>query len=125
GAPMPDEFVSLALGPLMHASGQWSALGALLSGAKVLLYPHRQMDIHRVLELVERERVTMLTVVGDALALPLVEALEEEPARHDTSSVVMLGSGGSILSSEVKDRLLKAMPTVQLITEAVGSSEAP
>jgi acyl-CoA synthetase (AMP-forming)/AMP-acid ligase II len=30
--PGPPQFVSLALGPLMHASGQWSALGTLLGG---------------------------------------------------------------------------------------------
>ena len=34
----PAQFVSLALGPLMHASGQWSALGTLLGGGKVVLY---------------------------------------------------------------------------------------
>src|SRR5947207_15873766 len=33
-----EQFVSLALGPLMHASGQWSALGTLLGGGKVVLY---------------------------------------------------------------------------------------
>ena len=37
GDPGPDQFVSLALGPLMHASGQWSALGALLGGGKLVL----------------------------------------------------------------------------------------
>ena len=36
--PGPTQFVSLALGPLMHASGQWSALGTLLGGGKVVLY---------------------------------------------------------------------------------------
>jgi acyl-CoA synthetase (AMP-forming)/AMP-acid ligase II len=30
----PPQFVSLALGPLMHASGQWSALGTLLGGGR-------------------------------------------------------------------------------------------
>src|SRR5258708_363762 len=32
GHPGPARFTSLALGPLMHASGQWSVLGALLGG---------------------------------------------------------------------------------------------
>src|SRR5581483_7440288 len=38
GHPGPDEMVVLALGPLMHASGQWSALGTLLGGGRVVLY---------------------------------------------------------------------------------------
>ena len=38
GDPGPEQFVSLALGPLMHASGQWSALGALLGGGTSVMY---------------------------------------------------------------------------------------
>jgi acyl-CoA synthetase (AMP-forming)/AMP-acid ligase II len=122
---IPDQFVSLAAGPLMHASGQWSAFGALLAGSTVVLYPERSMDIRRFARLVQGERVTMLTVVGDAVARPLVEELEADPGGYDMSSVLMVGSGGSILSSEVKERLLKAIPTALVITEAIGSSESP
>ncbi len=125
GDPGPDEFVSLALGPLMHASGQWSALGTLLGGGRVVLYPHRTMDMTRVLELVQKERVCMLTLVGDASGRPLLDQLEARPGQTDTSSLRLLGSGGSILSGEVKDRLLAALPTVLAISEAIGSSEAP
>ncbi len=125
GDPGPPEFVSLSLGPLMHASGQWSALGTLLGGGRVVLYPYRQMDMARVLELVERERVSMLTLVGDASGMPLVEELQRHPGRWDTSSLRLLGSGGSILSSEVKDQLLSNLPSVLAISEAIGSSEAP
>jgi acyl-CoA synthetase (AMP-forming)/AMP-acid ligase II len=125
GDPGPDEFVSLALGPLMHASGQWSALGTLLGGGRTVLYPHRTMDMAKVLDLVESERVAMLTLVGDASGRPLLGELEARPGRTDTSSLRLLGSGGSILSGEVKDRLLAALPTVLAISEAIGSSEAP
>jgi len=124
-ADPPSEYNAMALGPLMHASGQWSAWGTLLAGCTVVLYPERSMDVACALDVVERERVTMLTVVGDALARPLAEALEAEPERWDTSSVIMIGSGGSILSADVKRRLLERMPTVLLITEAIGSSESP
>ncbi|MGH9208331.1 MAG: AMP-binding protein, partial [Acidimicrobiales bacterium] len=125
GDPGPEEFVSLALGPLMHASGQWSALGTLLGGGKVVLYPHRRMDMARALELVEREHVSMLTMVGDTSARPLLHELEAHRRSYDTSSLRLLGSGGSILSGNVKDRLLAALPSVLAISEAIGSSEAP
>jgi acyl-CoA synthetase (AMP-forming)/AMP-acid ligase II len=125
GDPVPDEFVAMALGPLMHASGQWSALGTLLGGGKVVLYAAHTMDMGRVLDLVEAEHVTMLTLVGDASARPLLEALEADDGAHDTSSLRLLGSGGAILSGDVKDRLLARLPTVAAITEAIGSSEAP
>jgi 3-oxocholest-4-en-26-oate---CoA ligase len=123
--PGPEVFATLSLGPLIHASGQWSAFGALLSGGKLVLYAPRTMNMAAVLELVEREQVTTLNLVGDASARPLVEELEAHPGRYDTSSLKLLGSGGSILTAEVKDRLLAALPTVLAITEAIGSSESP
>ena len=49
--PGPPQFVSLALGPLVHASGQWSALGTLLGGGKVVLYAEPHVDMERVLDL--------------------------------------------------------------------------
>jgi len=125
GDPGPDEFVALSLGPLIHASGQWTALSTLLGGGKLVLYTHRSMDMSRVLELVESERVTMLTIVGDTSGRPLVELLEARPSSYDTSSVRLLGSGGSILTAGIKDRLLASLPSVLAISEAVGSSEAP
>jgi acyl-CoA synthetase (AMP-forming)/AMP-acid ligase II len=125
GDPGPDRFVALALGPLMHASGQWSALGTLLAGGTVVLYTERSIDMARVLALIERERVVMLTLVGDASARPLLEARESHPTRDETSSLQLLGSGGAILSGDVKARLLAAFPSVVAITEAIGSSESP
>jgi acyl-CoA synthetase (AMP-forming)/AMP-acid ligase II len=125
GEPEPDEFVSMALGPLVHASGQWSAMGSLLAGGRAVLYSERSMDMRLVLDLVERERVTMLTLVGDASGRPLLDELRRSSGARDTSSLRLLGSGGSILSAEIKDGLLDLLPSVLAISEAVGSSEAP
>ncbi len=123
--PVPDQFVALALGPLMHASGQWSALGALLGGGTVVLYDRPHMDLERVLQLVERERVVALNIVGDTSARPMLDVVEAHPGKYDTSSLRLLGSGGSILSRAVKERLLVAFPTVLAIVEGMGSSEVP
>jgi acyl-CoA synthetase (AMP-forming)/AMP-acid ligase II len=125
GDPEPEQFVVLALGPLMHASGQWSSLGTLLAGGTVVVYAEASIDMARVLSLVERERVVMLTLVGDASARPLLAQLDAHPGRYDTSSLQLLGSGGAILSAEVKQRLLAEIPSVIAITEAIGSSESP
>jgi acyl-CoA synthetase (AMP-forming)/AMP-acid ligase II len=125
GDPEPEQFVVLALGPLMHASGQWSSLGTLLAGGTVVIYTEPSIDMARVLTLVERERVVMLTLVGDASARPLLAALDAHPGKYDTSSLQLLGSGGAILSAEVKQRLLDEIPSVIAITEAIGSSESP
>jgi len=123
--PGPGEFIALSLGPLAHASGQWLALGTLLGAGTFVIYDAPSMDMAHVLELVERERIGMLTLVGDATARPLLDELRSHPRRWDTSPVRLLGSGGSVLSGEVKDGLLAAMPTVAVVLEAIGSSESP
>jgi acyl-CoA synthetase (AMP-forming)/AMP-acid ligase II len=125
GDPGPEQFVSLALGPLMHASGQWSAFGTLLGGGKVVLYDAPRIDMTFVLDLVERERVNALNLVGDTSARPLLDALDREPDRWDTSSVRLLGSGGTALSGDAKHALLAALPSVVAIVEGIGSSESP
>ncbi len=121
----PPPLVALALGPLIHASGQWSTLGTLLSGGAVVLYAEPHLDAAAVLDLVARERIVALNLVGDAVARPLVELLESRPDEWDTSSLVLLGSGGSILSGDVKDRLLAALPSVTALIDGIGSSESP
>ena len=121
----PDQFVSLALGPLMHASGQWSALGTLMGGGRVVLYDRPHVDMTAVLDLVEREQVNAVNLVGDASARPLLDALRAHPGGWDTSSLLLLGSGGSILSGDAKDALLRELPSVLAIVEGIGSSESP
>ena len=121
----PSQFVSLALGPLVHASGQWSALGTLLGGGKVVLYGDRHFDPRRVLELIATEHVNALNLVGDASGRPLLDELRASPGRYDTSSLRLLGSGGSILSGDVKDGLMRSLPSVLAIVEGIGSSESP
>ncbi len=125
GVPVPDIFVSYALGPLMHVSGHWSAWGAMLSGGRAILHPNRTMEAETVLEVVDQEQVTMLTIVGDSMGRPIVDAIDADPGRHDATSVLMLGSGGSILSVDVKDRLFVGFPSAMVLTEAIGSSESP
>jgi non-ribosomal peptide synthetase component E (peptide arylation enzyme) len=123
----PDDarppLVALATGPLLQASGQWSALGTLLSGGTVVLDPEPHFDAGRLLDLIARERIVALNLVGDAVATPLVELLEARGDEWDTSSLLLLGSGGSILSGPVKDRLLAALPSVLALIDGIGSSE--
>src|SRR5690242_4245882 len=109
----------------MHASGQWSALGALLGGGTAVLYDRPHMDYDLVLRLIDTEQIVALNVVGDTSARPLLDALEARPGAYDVSSLRLLGSGGSILSREVKERLLTAFPRLLAIVEGMGSSEVP
>jgi 3-oxocholest-4-en-26-oate---CoA ligase len=123
--PGPAQFVSLALGPLMHASGQWSAIGTLLGGGKIVLYDRPHVDMEHVLDLVQQEEVNSMNLVGDASARPLLDTLRGAPGRRDTSSLRLIGSGGSIFSADAKEALLTELPSVLAIVDGIGSSESP
>jgi acyl-CoA synthetase (AMP-forming)/AMP-acid ligase II len=125
GHPGVEQFVGLGLGPLMHAGGQWSALGTVLGGGTCVLDPTRHLDLAEVCALMERERVVTLNVTGDAHARPFADFLEEHAADYDLSALLLFGSGGSMLSADVKARILAALPNLLGILEGLGSSESP
>ena len=60
----------------MHAAGMWTAFAGVLNGQTVVLYDSAKFDPKRVLSTAEREKVGMMTMVGDAYAAPLVAELE-------------------------------------------------
>ena len=110
----------LPAAPLMHASGQWAALIALYAGGRIVLAPGRHFEPARVWQLVQDERVSSLAIVGDAMARPLAEVLSA--SSYDTSSLLVIGSGGATFSERAKDELQARLPNVVLI-DGFGGSE--
>src|SRR5437667_7830915 len=76
--------------PLMHGASQWAVMGQSFTGNKIVLIP--KFDAHDVWRLVEREKVNAVMVTGDAMARPLIEAVEEPEATYDLSSFVAMTS---------------------------------
>ena len=80
--------VTLPVAPLMHGNGHWASMIGLHGGGKVVLAQSRRLDPHEIWSLVERERVSVLSIVGDAMARPMAQALEDgppdAPAPHTT-----------------------------------------
>jgi 3-oxocholest-4-en-26-oate---CoA ligase len=117
------QLVTMVTAPLMHGAGQWVAFGAgFLQASKVVLLDGHRFDAARAWELVERERVNMVSIVGDAMGRPLAEALEGDAGRRDLSSLLSVGSGGAPLSPAVKESLAAALPNVFVI-DSFGASE--
>jgi fatty-acyl-CoA synthase len=111
----------LVLPPLMHGAAQWVSFIGLNNGHAVVLPPDtKRLDPAQTWRTVEAERCTTLTVVGDAIARPLVEELEA--GDYDTSSLLSVGNGGAPLTPTIKERLLAQLPHIML-TDSVGSSE--
>ncbi len=111
----------LVLPPLMHGAAQWVSFIGLNNGHAVVLPPDtKRLDPVQTWQTVEAEGCTTLTVVGDAIARPLVEELES--GNYDTSSLLSVGNGGAPLTPTIKARLLEQLPNI-LLTDSVGSSE--
>jgi acyl-CoA synthetase (AMP-forming)/AMP-acid ligase II len=112
--------VTLATPPLMHVSAHWLAFTSLFSGGRLVVTPQGRFDPKTVWRLIDQEEVNVLVIVGDAMARPLAEALQETP--QDTSTLIVIGSGGAILSPSTKQALSALLPNA-LIVDGFGASE--
>ena len=82
-----------------------------------------QFDPHEVWRLVEAEQANSMMMTGDAMARPLIEALDEEPSKtRDLSSLISLSSTAAVFSPSLKDQYLDRFPNL-VLTDAIGSSE--
>ena len=109
--------------PLMHGTAAFSAFAVLDSGGAVVLCEHTKFDPQELLDTVETHRVTDLSIVGDAFAKPLLDALDAQPQRWDISSLKVILSSGVMWSAPVKDGLITHAPDL-LCVDTLGSSEA-
>ena len=111
----------MVLPPLIHGAAQWTVMTALTMGQSIV-FPSiaDHFDAEDVVRTIEREGVSVVTVVGDAMARPLLAAIEKGIA--DVSSLAVIASGGALLTPYVKQRLIEVLPNV-VVADGVGSSE--
>ncbi len=115
--------VGMALAPLMHGACWWYACIQLLAGNTVVLNPARSLVGEDVWNIVARDKVNAVTIVGDAMAVPLLDALDANPGRWDLSSIFSVGSGGAVFSVSKQADFRRHFPNV-FITNSFGSSES-
>src|SRR5262249_31614752 len=80
-------------------------------------------DPEDVLRTIEREKINVLMVTGDAMARPLADALERLKDEVDLSSLLSFGSTAAIFSQTVKDQLRALLGPNLVMTDAIGSTE--
>ena len=111
----------LTLPPLMHGAAQWAAMTAMTTGQTlVFMADPGHLDADEVVRTIEREKVLVVQVVGDAVARPLADAIERSDA--DLSSFAVVANGGALLTPTAKQRLIDVKPGL-MIMDGVGSSE--
>ncbi|MEU1196580.1 acyl-CoA synthetase [Streptomyces sp. NPDC005813] len=107
--------------PLMHGTSTLTAFIGFNFGQRVVL--HRKYVPEEVLRTVEKERVTSMSLVGDAMLRPLVDALSGPMKDTDCSALFSVSSSGAIMSDTVREQFQALVPNVLLLNN-FGSSES-
>lgn len=107
--------------PLMHGTSTLTAFIGFHFGQKVVI--HRKFVPEEVLRTIAKERVTSVSLVGDAMLRPLADALAGALQGTDCSSLFTLSSSGAVMSQTVRDQFQALVPGV-LILNNFGSSES-
>jgi len=115
--------IGLPASPLMHATGYMFAKSMLTQGGTVVTLTNRTFDAAGLLDVVARDKVEAMAMVGDTFGQPILEALDAEPGRWDLSALTMLVSAGVIWSAQTKAGLAAHLPTT-LMVDLLGSTEA-
>ncbi len=119
---MPQGGVSLPIPPLMHGAGQFSIFRSTCEGNTAVIVD--KFDPEEVWRLVEKHRINVIGVTGDAMARPLADALERMKDDVDLSSLLSFGSTAAIFSQTVKEQLQALLPDGLVMTDAIGSTES-
>jgi acyl-CoA synthetase (AMP-forming)/AMP-acid ligase II len=111
------------LSPLMHGGAQAGLLMHLFAGHLTVLEP--KFDARRTWEIIERDKVQLIFMTGDAMARPLIEEFERKTATgtpYDASSLFLISSSAAIFSPDVKKRWIAVFPDA-IFTDSVGATE--
>jgi acyl-CoA synthetase (AMP-forming)/AMP-acid ligase II len=107
----------------MHGTGAFSSMGILALGGSVVTLESKKFDPEELLDTVDRQKVNVVAIVGDAFAKPILATLDAEPRRWHLSTLLGILSSGVMWSEESKRGLLAHKPTL-LLVDAFSSSEA-
>lgn len=115
-------FKAMLLAPFMHAAGSWVTIMWAIAGGTAVL-PRGPLDPELVWDTAVAEGASMMTVIGDAVGRPVLEAWLAHPGRWDASSLFSISNGGAPMSASLKGRIAETFPAIVLV-DGFGSSEA-
>ncbi|MDX3452255.1 acyl-CoA synthetase [Streptomyces sp. ME02-8801-2C] len=107
--------------PLMHGTSTLTSFIGFNFGQRVVI--HRKFTPEDVLRTIEKEKVTSVSLVGDAMLRPLIDALSGPMKGTDCSSLFNVSSSGAIMSETVRAEFQALVPNVMLLNN-FGSSES-
>jgi 3-oxocholest-4-en-26-oate---CoA ligase len=114
----------LPASPLVHATALGMATATLNGGGTIVLRDDQRLDAVELWRLVARDRVEVMSIVGETFARPLIEALDRDDVRSlDRSSLRAIVSSGMAFSAASKQALLDRIPELTIV-DTLGASEA-
>ncbi len=131
GEPLEDEWdqaksgnvtgglTRLCIAPLIHGNAQWASLAALFGGDTVVLVP--RFDPDEIWQAIERHKVNVVVLIGDAMARPLIDAYLRRRATT-RRRCTQCSSSAAVFSPTVKKQYVESLPNA-VVTDAIGSSE--
>lgn len=123
GAANPA-MVRFPIPPMIHGGAQSAVFHSLFGGGTCVMHP--EFNGHEVWQVIDKHKVNLIFITGDAMARPMIDALIEgnpktgEP--YDLSSLYVMASSAALFSPALKEQFLELLPN-RLITDSIGSSE--
>ncbi|MFV8319353.1 acyl-CoA synthetase [Mycobacterium sp. 23] len=105
--------------PMIHGATQSATWMSIFSGQTTVLAP--EFNAEQVWETIHKHKVNLLFFTGDAMARPLLDALQKDND-YDLSSLFLLASTAALFSPSIKEKFLELLPN-RVITDSIGSSE--
>ncbi|OBJ56386.1 acyl-CoA synthetase [Mycobacterium sp. 1423905.2] len=119
GAAANPPMVRYPIPPMIHGATQSATWMSIFSGQTTVLAPEFNAD--EVWRTIHKHKVNLLFFTGDAMARPLLDALQKDND-YDLSSLFLLASTAALFSPSIKEKLLELLPN-RVITDSIGSSE--
>jgi acyl-CoA synthetase (AMP-forming)/AMP-acid ligase II len=113
--------VCLNIMPLCHINSTFFTFTFLYIGGTAYIHPARSFRAEEILEIIEREKITFISLIPTHYSLLL--NVSEERRGRDTSSIRKLLCSSAPVSKNMKLAIMDFFPGVELY-EAYGSTEA-
>lgn len=113
--------VLLAIIPICHSNSVWATLITFWCGGTNVIMPSGKYDSEKVLQTIEREKVTTTSMVPTMITR-ILELPDEVKNQYDISSLSSIGSSSAPLMTKTKEEALAFFKNARF-SEGYGSTE--
>ncbi|MFQ6082074.1 MAG: class I adenylate-forming enzyme family protein [Candidatus Aminicenantia bacterium] len=114
--------ICLNILPLCHVNSTFFSFSFTYIGSSVYLHPSREFDPIEILKIIEKEKITFISLIPTHYNL-ILNVPEEERKKYDVSSIKKLLCSSAPARKEIKKGIMEFFKGVELY-EGYGSTEA-